>query len=100
MCKSCRRKLTDKISIFKQVQASEQEEKKLDKAPEKADQQDLEKKMMERAAEELKEMMAKSPGLQNLLGAVDVKVEADGLNVEIMDTEKSSMFSNVTSTDM
>ncbi len=33
-------------------------------------------------------------GLKNLLGIVDVKLEADGINIEVIDTENSSMFSS------
>jgi chemotaxis protein MotB len=43
-------------------------------------------------AEKIKEQIQNTKALQELLGIVDVKVDADGLNIEIMDTEKSSMF--------
>lgn len=46
----------------------------------------------EQTAEEIKTMIAGSPELQDLLGVVDVKLEADGLNIEVIDTEKTSMF--------
>ncbi len=44
------------------------------------------------AESEIKSLITGSPELQELLGVVDVKIDADGLNVEIADTEKSSMF--------
>ena len=44
-------------------------------------------------ATEIKKAVADSKELRELLGIVDVKVDADGLNIEIMDTEKASMFS-------
>ena len=47
---------------------------------------------MEAVAQQIRETITASPELMNLLGAVDVKVDADGLNIEIMDIEKSSMF--------
>jgi len=43
-------------------------------------------------AEEIEKMIASAPDLQEMLGIVDIKVEADGLNIEIMDTDKISMF--------
>ncbi len=46
----------------------------------------------EQTAQEIKTLVAGSPELQDLLGVVDVKLEADGLNIEIVDTEKTSMF--------
>ncbi|MDZ4785674.1 MAG: flagellar motor protein MotB [bacterium] len=46
----------------------------------------------QQTAEEIKTLIAGSPELQDLLGVVDVKLEADGLNIEIIDTEKTSMF--------
>jgi len=49
-------------------------------------------KMMREAAEELKKIIASAPELKEMLGIVDIKVDADGLNVEIMDTDKISMF--------
>ena len=44
------------------------------------------------AAGEIRTLVAGSPELQDLLGIVDVKVDADGLNIEVIDTEKTSMF--------
>lgn len=52
----------------------------------------LEKKMLEATAKEIKEMVKRSPELEALLGVVDVKIEDNGLNIEIMDTQRSSMF--------
>jgi chemotaxis protein MotB len=49
---------------------------------------------LEAVAEKIREQIATSPELQELIGAVDVKVDADGLNIEIMDTQKSSMFTS------
>ncbi|MFM1847877.1 MAG: hypothetical protein RL417_1351, partial [Pseudomonadota bacterium] len=49
-------------------------------------------KQMREAAEELKKIIASAPELKEMLGIVDIKVEADGLNIEIMDTDKISMF--------
>lgn len=51
-----------------------------------------EKKNLEGIANEIKSLMASSKELQDMLGLVEVKVDADGLNIEIMDTDKSSMF--------
>lgn len=47
---------------------------------------------LEIIAERIRNVIASSPELQELIGIVDVKVEADGLNIEIMDTDKVSMF--------
>jgi flagellar motor protein MotB len=49
-------------------------------------------KAMQNAAQELQQVIASSPELKEMLGIVDIKVEADGLNIEIMDTDKISMF--------
>lgn len=49
-------------------------------------------KQMRESAEELKKIIASAPELKEMLGIVDIKVEADGLNLEIMDTDKISMF--------
>lgn len=46
----------------------------------------------EHLAEKIRKQVESYPELEELLGIVDIKVEADGLNIEIMDTEKSSMF--------
>ncbi|MDC0358490.1 OmpA family protein [Oligoflexia bacterium] len=54
--------------------------------------QQLQKMAAERLAEDIRQQVESYPELEELLGIVDIKVEADGLNIEIMDTEKSSMF--------
>jgi chemotaxis protein MotB len=53
-----------------------------------------EEEMLAKLAESIKEQIAASKELSDMLGIVDVKVDADGLNVEIMDTEKTSMFAS------
>lgn len=50
------------------------------------------KELLEKVAQQIKRQIAASPELKELLGVVDVKVDADGLNIDIMDTEKTSMF--------
>ena len=50
--------------------------------------------ILEELAEEIRQKIAASPELSQLLGVVDIKVDADGLNIEIMDTDKSSMFAS------
>ena len=60
------------------------------RAPDKAE---LERQMLESVKEQLEQEMIKSPELKELLGMVEVKLEADGLKIEIMDTNTSSMFS-------
>jgi len=52
----------------------------------------LDKSEMQAVAEKIEKAIAESKELRQLLGIVDVKVDADGLNIEIMDTEHSSMF--------
>ncbi len=47
---------------------------------------------MQTMAAKIEKTLAESKELRELLGIVDVKVDADGLNIEIMDTEKASMF--------
>ncbi|WKZ56444.1 MAG: flagellar motor protein MotB [Bdellovibrionota bacterium] len=54
---------------------------------------EMQRQEFKKLAEELQKEMVSTPDLQQLLGIVDVKVDADGLNIEIIDTEKSSMFS-------
>jgi chemotaxis protein MotB len=53
-----------------------------------------ETKMLERIAELLKQKVRSAPEISKLLGVIDIKVEADGLKIEIMDTEKTSMFAS------
>ena len=43
-------------------------------------------------AEAIQKQLAGIPELSKLLGSVDVKIEADGINIEIMDSDKESMF--------
>ena len=49
-------------------------------------------KQMQQTAQQIREQIAASQELKDLLGEVDVRVDADGLHIEIMDTEKTSMF--------
>jgi outer membrane protein OmpA-like peptidoglycan-associated protein len=42
--------------------------------------------------ERLKEAIAGSPELGELLGKIEVKIDPDGITLEIMDTEQASMF--------
>jgi chemotaxis protein MotB len=51
-----------------------------------------ERKELEKLAEEIKSEMRKIPDLKDQLGELEIKIESDGLVIEIMDTEKSSMF--------
>ena len=50
------------------------------------------KKKMEEVAAGLEAAMREVPELQELLGLVEIDVSADGLTIEIMDTDKASMF--------
>jgi chemotaxis protein MotB len=50
--------------------------------------------LVERVAEKIKQEVASSPELEKLIGIVDVKVDADGLNIEIMDSDTVSMFAS------
>lgn len=50
------------------------------------------KDAMEAIAEQIRKMIVASKELKDLLGLVDAKVDAEGLTIEIMDTEKASMF--------
>jgi len=45
-------------------------------------------------AEAVEQAMESSPELESILGAVEVSADADTLNIEIMDTEKASMFAS------
>ncbi len=45
-------------------------------------------------AEQIQEQLRSIPNLKDILGQVEVKIEADGVNIEIMDTEKVSMFAS------
>lgn len=55
-------------------------------------QSEAQKQAMLQQAQQLKQELLATPELQNMMGLVDVKLEADGLNIEIMDTERTSMF--------
>lgn len=55
---------------------------------------ELEQQAFDAVAQELQAKVTASPELRELLGSVNVNMEADGLHVEIMDTDKSSMFSS------
>ena len=52
----------------------------------------LDQAELEDIASQIRQQIISIPELEELLGVVDVKVDANGLNIEIMDTEKSSMF--------
>jgi len=66
--------------------------------PEKIDTSDgagpatQERAALEAIAEQIREEISTFPNLEDILGALEIKVEPDGLVVEIMDTEKRSMF--------
>jgi chemotaxis protein MotB len=53
-----------------------------------------EKLLFDKVAQQIREEVASSKELQDLLGVVDVKIDADGLNIEVMDSEKTSMFAS------
>ena len=44
------------------------------------------------AASDIENLFRTSPELEQLLGQVDVKIDSDGLNIEIADSDKNSMF--------
>lgn len=50
------------------------------------------KAMADAAQKQLQQMLNSSPSTARLLGQLDMKIEADGLKIEIMDTDKVSMF--------
>jgi chemotaxis protein MotB len=50
------------------------------------------KLIAEKAKSQMQKMMAANPEMAKLLGMLDMKVESDGLKIEIMDTDKVSMF--------
>lgn len=52
------------------------------------------KAKMEKAAEEIRQAVQSSPELQQIIGTVDVITDADSLIIEIMDTDKTSMFAS------
>lgn len=55
-------------------------------------------KVKQDLAGQIKKQLAGIPELSKLLGSVDIKIEADGINIEIMDSEKQSMFEVASST--
>lgn len=61
-------------------------------ALELADQITVQKKRLEELAKSLEKTIREIPEFKELLGLIEVKVEADGLTIDIMDTEKASMF--------
>jgi chemotaxis protein MotB len=63
-----------------------------------AEQQKSQEEKMKELADQIKQEIVSSPELKELLGAVDVKIDADGLNIEIMDTAQSSMFTSGSAT--
>ncbi len=50
------------------------------------------KDKMEQLKEQLESEMNSSAAMEDILGLVDIKLEADGLKIEIMDTSRTSMF--------
>jgi chemotaxis protein MotB len=52
----------------------------------------LQRETIKLQGQQLRQALLATPEFQNMMGLVDVKLEADGLNIEIMDTEKISMF--------
>lgn len=50
------------------------------------------KRLAEEAKSQLLQKLAATPSLLQLLGKVEYKIEPDGLTIEIMDTDKTSMF--------
>ncbi len=56
--------------------------------------EEIAKRNLQQAAEELRTLLQMNPRIKELLGIVDVKIENDGLQLDIMDTERSSMFSS------
>ncbi|MBX7139124.1 MAG: OmpA family protein [Oligoflexia bacterium] len=74
-----------------QVKLTPEQENALTKAAlEKA----IEQKNLQGLADQIKKEIAGSPELAKLLGIVNVKLAADGLLIDIMDTEKESMFNS------
>ena len=54
--------------------------------------QETKKKKLKKVADNIGEQLKSITGLEELLGQVEVKVESDGVLIEIMDTAKQSMF--------
>lgn len=57
-----------------------------------AEVESLERMMFSRLSQQIQQALISSPEIQDLIGIVDMKMDADGLNIEIMDSDKSSMF--------
>lgn len=66
--------------------------KKLEEIAKMQEQRREQQEQLLKIQEMIKNEIELSPELKNLLGELDVKVDADGLNIEIMDTDKVSMF--------
>lgn len=49
---------------------------------------------MEAIAQEIKQQIVTSSELKDIIGSVDIKLDADGLSIELMDTAKTSMFAS------
>jgi len=90
----------DDIGFFKPPQGSPIEEmdnpmeevKLIDK--EAFEKVQAEQKSFGDLAKEIKEQLEKAPQLKEALGELEVQLEADGLIIEIMDTDKFSMFAS------
>lgn len=52
------------------------------------------REQLQKIALEMKKQIEAVPGIRELLGLVDVKIDANGLKIEIMDTDKASMFAS------
>lgn len=49
---------------------------------------------LEELAEEIRKELESTPGMKDILGLVNITVDANGLNIEIMDSDKRSMFAS------
>lgn len=66
---------------------------KLSLAPKEAQAlEESQRERLEAAAKEIQDQVAANAELARALGALNIKVDADGLLIEILDTEKVSMF--------
>ena len=54
----------------------------------------LERAKLQKIADMIEKEIQASPGLKELLGVVNITMDATGLNIEIVDTEKTSMFAS------
>ncbi|MCB0338282.1 MAG: OmpA family protein [Bdellovibrionales bacterium] len=52
----------------------------------------LQRSEMEQLAKEVSTLVASNPELEAIIGKVNIKLDADGLNIEIVDSPNSSMF--------